>query len=130
MSVKNYSTTIYNWLNGFAPTFRSPISEGLFDESHPQPNDYIEYASSTGNFASSFIQAIIIYSKSTAYTQVMNIADAIESAIGEKGIVLREEWGYVKIEKGNPFYQDKTDEDSNYRAGYINLLVTIYQKNV
>lgn len=130
MSVKNYSTTIYNWLNGFAPTFRSPISEGLFDESHPQPNDYIEYASSTGNFASSFIQAITIYSKSTAYTQVMNIADAIESAISERGIVLREEWGYVKIEKGNPFYQDKTDEDSNYRAGYINLLVTIYQKNV
>ena len=130
MSVKNYSTTIYNWLSGFAQTFRSPISEGTFDNDNPKPNEYIEYASSTGNFASSYIQAITIYSKSTAYTNVMNIADAIESAVGEKGIILRNEWGYVKIEKGNPFYQDKIDEDSEYRAGYVNLLVTIYQKNV
>lgn len=130
MSVKNYSTTIFNWLSGFCPTFRSPIDELTFDNEHPKPNEYIEYSSSTGNFASSFIQSLTIYSKSTAYTNVMNIADAIESAVGEKGIILREDWGYVKIEKGNPFYQDKIDEDSEYRAGYINLLVTIYQKKV
>ena len=98
MSVKNYSTTIYNWLTGFAPTFRSPISEGTFDNDNPKPNEYIEYSSSTGNFASSFIQSLTIYSKSTAYTNVMNIADSIESAVGEKGIILRNEWGYLKIE--------------------------------
>lgn len=130
MSVYNYSNTIYQWLSGFAPTYRSPIDELTFDEDHPKPNEYIEYASSTGNFATSFIQAITIYSKSTAYTKVMEIADAIESAVGEKGIVLRNNWGYVKIEKGNPFYQDKIDEDSEYRAGYINLLITIYAKKV
>ena len=130
MSVFNYSNTIYEWLSNFAPTFRSPIDELTFNEEHPKPNEYIEYSSSTGNFATSFIQALTINSKSTAYTNVMNIADAIENAVGEKGIVLRKEWGYVKIEKGNPFYQDKIDEDSEYRAGYINLLVTIYQKKV
>ena len=130
MSVKNYSTAIYDWLSGFAPTFRSPIDELTFDDEHQKPNEYIEYSSSTGTFASSFIQAITIYSKSTAYTNVMNIADAIEEAVSEKGLILRKDWGYIKIEKGNPFYQDKIDEDSEYRAGYINLLITIYQKNV
>lgn len=130
MSIRNYPTTIYNWLSGFAPTFRSPIDELTFDDEHPKPNEYIEYSTSIGNFATSFIQAITIYSKSTAYTNVMNIANSIEDAVGERGIVLRNEWGYIKIEKGSPFYQDKIDEDSEYRAGYINLLVTIYQKNI
>lgn len=127
---KNYATAIYNWLSGFAPTYREPLQSTQFDADNPEPNEYITYSADTGNFATQFIQALTIYSKSTGFTYLMQIVDSIESAITEHGIILRNDWGYIKIEKGSPFYQDKPDEDENYRAGYVNLLITIYQKNV
>lgn len=127
---KNYATALYNWLSGFAPTYRRPLQEGLFNGSNPEPNEYITYSAEAGNFNAPFIQAITIYSKSTAYTNVMQIVDAIESAIGESGTKITGDWGYMTIYKGSPFYQDKEDEDSSYRCGYVNLEVRIYQYDV
>lgn len=127
---RNYATTLYNWLSGFAPTFRRPIQEGMFDEDNPQPNEYISYSAETGNFNTEFIQAITIYSKSTGYSNLMDIVDDIESEIGESGVKVSDTWGYITIYKGDPFYQDKEDEDSSYRAGYVNLLVRVYQNNI
>lgn len=57
----------------------------------------------------------------------MEIVDAIEDAIGEGGTKIDAEWGYITIYKGSPFYQDKEDEDSSYRAGYVNFIVRICQ---
>ena len=125
---KNYATTMYNWLSKFAPTYRSPVLSTVFDENNPKPNEYIEYSANTGNFNSDFIQAITIYSKSTAYTKVMEIVDKIESTITENGIRVSSDWGYITIYKGSPFYQDKTDEDDTIRAGYVNLLIRVCQK--
>lgn len=125
---KNYATTMYNWLSKFAPTFRSPILSSVFDEQNPQPNEYIEYSANMDNFNSDFIQAITIYSKSTAYTKVMEIVDNIESTITENGIRVSSDWGYITIYKGSPFYQDKPDEDDTIRAGYVNLLIRVCQK--
>lgn len=127
---RDYATTMYNWLKKFAPVLREPISEDMYNEQNPKPTEYISYSADTGNFAQQFIQAITINSQSTAWNYVMDIVDAIEKEIGEGGLILRQEWGYIKIEKGNPFYQDKPDEDSSIRAGYVNLLITIYQKDV
>ena len=127
---RDYSTTLYEWLKQFAPTFRSPILSSSFDENNPKPNDYIEYSSDVGNFNSEFIQAITIYTKSTGFSKLMDIADNIENAIKEDGIRLQKDWGYITIRKGSPFYQDKPDEDDTIRAGYINLLVRVYQYNV
>ena len=123
----NYATLLYGWLSTFAPTYRRPIQEGEFDESNPQPNEYITYSADVGNFNTDFIQPITIYSKATSYASLMPIVDAIESAIGEGGIKINGQWGYITIYKGSPFYQDKEDEDSSYRAGYINLLVRVCQ---
>lgn len=125
MSLRNYATTLYNWLNGFVPTYREPV---IFDADNPQPNEYITYSASTSSFAEQFIQPITIYSKSTGFTNLMNIVDSIESDIGTGKVIGSEEWGYISIFKGSPFYQDKPEEDESFRAGYINLLVTIYQK--
>lgn len=125
---KDYATTLYEWLSKFAPTYRSPVLSTVFDENNPKPNEYIEYSANMGNFNSDFIQAITIYSKSTAYTKVMEIVDKIESTITENGIRVSGGWGYITIYKGSPFYQDKTDEDDTIRAGYVNLLIRVCQK--
>lgn len=127
---RDYATTLYNWLSGFAPTFRRPIQEGTFNADNPKPNEYISYSADVSNFNTGLIQAITIYSKSTGYNNLMNIVDDIESAIGESGVRVEGEWGYITIRKGTPFYQDKEDEDSSYRAGYVNLLIKVCQYNV
>lgn len=128
--IKDYGNTLYNWLSKFAPTYREPIREGMFDADNPKPSEYISYSSHTGNFNTSFIQAITVYSKSTAYTKVMDIVDKIEQAVTENGVKVEDDWGYLTIYKGNPFYQDKPDEDSSYSAGYVNLEISVYQYKV
>lgn len=126
MGVKKYAETLYQWLNGFETTFREPV---MFDADNPKPDDYITYSATTSGFASQFIQPISIYTKTTSFERLANIVDDIESAVGEGGCVIGDNtWGYIAINKGSPFYQDKPEEDENYRAGYVNLLVTIYEK--
>ena len=127
---RDYATTLYEWLSNFAQTFREPILATFFDDENPQPNEYIRYSASVGTFSEEFIQPIIIFSKSTSYNKVMDIADAIETSIGEQGIKVSDEWGYMTIREGNPFYQDKPDEDDTIRAGYVNLLIKVYQYKV
>lgn len=127
---RDYATTIYEWLSEFAPTFREPVLSSLFDEQNPRPSEYISYSADVGNFNSEFIQAVTIYSQSTSYNNIMNIVDAIESAVKEDGIRVGAEWGYLTIRKGTPFYQDKPDEADDVRAGYVNLLIKVFQKNV
>lgn len=127
---RDYATTLYEWLSQFAPTFRSPILSTSFDSDNPKPNDYIEYSSDVNNFGSEFIQAITIYTQSTGFNKLMDIVDRIEEAIKENGIRIDKDWGYITINKGSPFYQDKPDEDDTIRAGYVNLMIKVYQYNV
>lgn len=127
---RDYATALYEWLSQFAPTYRSPILSSMFNESNPQPTKYIEYSADLANFNTEFTQAITIYTKSTGYTYLMEIVDEIENAIRETGVRIVKDWGYITIRKGNIFYQDKPDEDDTIRAGYINLLVRVYQFRV
>jgi hypothetical protein len=126
---KDYATALYDWLKDVSgvEVFRQPIE---FDEDEEQPNEYITYSSYVGSFATEFMQSITIYSKSTSWAKVMDIVDKLESAITEHGVKVVEDWGIMTIHKGNPFAQDKPDEDSSYRSAYVNLLIKIYQKNV
>lgn len=127
---ENYARALYDWLSTFCEVFREPILEGSFDNDNPKPDEYITYSSLVGSFGNEFTQPITIYSKSTSYAKVMDIVDAIESAVTEHGLKITKDWGYIVIYKGNPFYQDKEDEDDSYRSGYVNFTVTVYQKNV
>lgn len=128
-TIRNYATTFYDWLKEASGTevFREPV---LFDEDHPQPEEYITYSADVSNFTQEMIQAVTIYSKSTGWNHVMDIVDKLEETITEHGVLIKKDWGNMVIEKGSPFYQDKPDEDASIRAGYVNFLVTIYQKLV
>lgn len=125
---KDYSTTLFEWLSEFAPTFRSPILSSTFNENNPKPNEYIEYSANAGNFNTDFMQAITLYSTSTSYTYLLDIVDNIERAITDNGTIVQADWGYMTIYKGSPFYQDKPDEDDNIRAGYVNIIIRINRR--
>lgn len=119
-----FGQRIYKWLSGFATTYRGTLPSGV------NPDDaYIRYDGYYDTFASQFIFPVQIYKqKTTSYAEVIKIADAIGNAIGEGGLLIGADNDEIKIkvDKGSPFYQDKPDEDETVRAGYVNLIITIY----
>lgn len=118
-----FAVRFYNWLSQFAPTFRGVVPEAV-----TIPNAYIKYDNSFNAFADGFIQSISVYSKySTGKKTVDSIVDSISKVIGD-GIILRDEDMCIAIYKGNPFYQDKTDEDKTIKAGFVNLEIKVYNK--
>lgn len=62
----------------------------------------------------------------TSYADVLDIADKISEAVTEAGTLIGDDTVKIKIDKGSPFYQDKNDEDETVRAGYVNLIITVY----
>ena len=124
MSVKilTVGQMLYQWLSQFAPTYRGVLPAGIKPES-----PYLQFSGYYDNFATQFILPVQIYQlNTTSYEGVLQLADKIESAVTEAGILISDTDIKIKIEKGSPFYQDKQDEDETVRAGYINLIITIY----
>lgn len=124
MSVKilTVGQMLYQWLSQFAPTYRGVLPARIKPES-----PYLQFSGYYDNFATQFILPVQIYKlNTTSYEGVLQLADKIESAVTEAGILISDEKIKIKIEKGSPFYQDKQDEDETVRAGYINLIITVY----
>lgn len=116
---------IYEWLSQFATTYRGVLPAGL-----KPANKYLQYSGYVDYFAQQFILPVQIYMlNTTSYEQVLQLADKIESAVTEAGVLIGDKDLKIKIMKGSPFYQDKEDEDETVRAGYINLEVTVYGGN-
>ena len=124
MSVKilTVGQMLHQWLSQFAPTYRGVLPAGIKPES-----PYLQFSGYYDNFATQFIFPVQIYQlNTTSYEGVLQLADKIESAVTEAGILISDADIKIKIEKGSPFYQDKSDEDETVRAGYINLIITVY----
>ena len=124
MSVKilTVGQMLYQWLSRFAPTYRGVLPAGIKPES-----PYLQFSGYYDNFATQFILPVQIYQlNTTSYEGVLQLADKIESAVTEAGILISDTGIKIKIEKGSPFYQDKQDEDETVRAGYVNLIITVY----
>ena len=124
MSVKilTVGQMLYQWLSQFAPTYRGVLPAGIKPES-----PYLQFSGYYDNFATQFILPVQIYQlNTTSYEGVLQLADKIESAVTEAGVLISDDGIKIKIEKGSPFYQDKQDEDETVRAGYINLIITVY----
>ena len=113
---------IYEWLSQFATTYRGVLPAGV-----KTANKYLQYSGYVDYFATQFILPVQIYTLgTTSYADVLDIADKISEAVTEAGTLIGDDTMKIKIEKGSPFYQDKSDEDETVRAGYVNLIITIY----
>ena len=117
-----FSKAIYEWLNGFAEAYNGVLPSGLNPE-----NPYIRFDNYYDSFAEQFIFPISIYAlNTTSYATPIRIADEIGDAIGEGGLLIHNDDITFVIYKGSPFYQNKGEEDETVRAGYVNLLISIY----
>lgn len=112
----------YQWLSQFGTVYRGVLPSGV-----QTTQVYLQYSGYFENFATQFILPVSIYAQqTTVYTEVVKVAQAIDEVVTEGGTLAIYDDIRFKIDKGSPFYQDKPDEDETIRAGYVNLLVTIY----
>ena len=113
---------IFQWLSQFATTYRGVLPAGVTPE-----KKYLQYDGYVDYFATQFILPVQIYTLgTTSYADVLDIADKISEAVTEAGTLIGDDTVKIKIDKGSPFYQDKEDEDETVRAGYVNLIITVY----
>ena len=113
---------LFQWLSQFATTYRGVLPAGVTPE-----NKYLQYSGYVDYFAQQFILPVQIYTiGTTSYADVLDIADKISEAVTEAGTLIGDDTVKIKIDKGSPFYQDKQDEDETVRAGYVNLIITVY----
>lgn len=119
---KAFAQRVYEWLSTFGTVYRGVLPAGK------ETDDlYIQIQGYADKFATEFVFPVHIYKKNTeSYISVVNKAEQIGNAVGEGGLLVINNDVIFKVEKGSPFYQDKADEDKTVRAGYINLLITIY----
>lgn len=120
--ILKFGKDIYTWLSQFGTVYRGVLPAGV------QPDDiYLLISGYYDNFASEFIYPVQIYqNKTTSYENIIAIADEMADVIGEGGLLVNGENLKFKVDKGSPFYQDRPDEDETVRAGYVNLIITIY----
>lgn len=120
--IRIFGQRIYEWLSQFATTYRGVLPSGQLTS-----DLYLRFDGYYDNFATQFIFPVQIYSQdTTSYSSVLQIADKIEKEVSNGGVLVIYDDIRFKIDKGSPFYQDKPDEDETVRAGYVNLLITIY----
>ena len=113
---------LFQWLSQFATTYRGVLTAGVTHE-----KKYLQYDGYVDYFATQFILPVQIYTLgTTSYAGVLEIADKISEAVTEAGTLIGDDTVKIKIDKGSPFYQDKQDEDETVRAGYVNLIITVY----
>ena len=113
---------LFQWLSQFATTYRGVLPAGVTPE-----KKYLQYDGYVDYFATQFILPVQIYTLgTTSYGGVLEIADKISEAVTEAGTLIGDDTVKIKIDKGSPFYQDKQDEDETVRAGYVNLIITVY----
>lgn len=117
-----FSKAIYEWLSGFATAYNGVLPSAIKPES-----PYIIYQNYYEDFATQFVFPLSIYAlNTTSYATPIMIADEIGDAIGEGGLLIHNDDVTFTIYKGSPYYQNKSEEDETVRAGYVNLIITIY----
>lgn len=117
-----FGKRIYEWLTQFGTAYRGIVPSGVeVDNLYMLFNGYVD------GFAKPFIFPVQIYShNTTSYSSVLQVVKKIENVVGENGVLVIYDDVRFKVEKGSPWYQDKDDEDKTVRAGYVNLIITIY----
>lgn len=107
-------------LNQFFSKFGTAYIETSIPESVNFP--YITYKCGSEDWKNKALISCSIYSKSTSYKEVSDIADKILDYT-KNGAIINVEGGYICIYLGEPEFQIVPNSDYNIRQGYINFIV-------
>lgn len=86
---------------------------------------YISYSMSVPEWNAKASLHAQVWDRTTSNTGIIRVADQITAAIGENGINIPVEGGYLIIWPESPLIQIMVDGD--YRSAYINLSINTYQ---
>ena len=113
-------TEIMNGLNTFFKQFGEAYIEASVPESVSFP--YITYKCGSEDWKGKALISCSIYSKSSSYKEVSEIAEKILDSARD-GDIIDIKGGYLCVYLGEPEFQIVPNADYNIRQGYINLVV-------
>ena len=113
-------TEIMNGLNTFFKQFGEAYIETSVPEGTKFP--YITYKCGSEDWKGKALISCSIYSKSSSYKEVSEIAEKILDSARD-GVIIDIEGGYLCVYLGEPEFQIVPNADYNIRQGYINLVV-------
>lgn len=112
--------------------FWSSFGLTAYDENSVPDNaqlPYITYSLSYDSFDNNVPMTASLWSQSTSWTTITNVANAISDYIGEESTILPTDKGGVRIWRGSPFYQRMGDVENNLKRIYINITAEYLQFN-
>ena len=113
-------TEIMNGLNTFFKQFGEAYIETSVPEGTKFP--YITYKCGSEDWKGKALISCSIYSKSSSYKEVSEIAEKILDSARD-GVIIDIKGGYLCVYLGEPEFQIIPNADYNIRQGYINLVV-------
>ena len=111
---------IMNGLNTFFKQFGEAYIETSVPEGTKFP--YITYKCGSEDWKGKALISCSIYSKSSSYKEVSEIAEKILDSARD-GVIINIEGGYLCVYLGEPEFQIVPNTDYSIRQGYINLVV-------
>ena len=111
---------IMKGLNKFFSQFGTAYIETSVPESAEFP--YITYKYGSEDWKNKALISCSIYSKSSSYLELSEIAEKILDSARD-GAIINVEGGYLCIYLGEPEFQIVPNTDYNIRQGYINFVV-------
>ena len=111
---------IMKGLNKFFSQFGTAYIETSVPESAEFP--YITYKCGSEDWKNKALISCSIYSKSSSYVELSEIAEKILDSARD-GAIINVEGGYLCIYLGEPEFQIVPNADYNIRQGYINFVV-------
>ena len=111
---------IMKGLNQFFSKFGTAYIETSVPEDAKFP--YITYKCGSEDWKNKALISCSIYSKSSSYKEVSEIAEKIIDSARD-GVIVNIGYGYLCIYLGEPEFQIVPNADYNIRQGYINFVV-------
>jgi hypothetical protein len=116
----NQATALIAWLNTILTTYQEPVPDTA-------TLPYITLGFEQPRNAEPVNQQLTIWTRSeNSYAAAYGYANAIETALGEVGIVVIGVNCKLWVKKGSPFVQNRNDDERTIRAVLINLEISYY----
>ena len=103
--------------------FFGKITNSFIEDCVPisQTFPYLTYSLNIQEFSREGILQVRIWDESSSVNNIIELGDKLEQLIGENGVILQGEQGYIWLYKGIPFMQIEPTYEDKIKSIYILL---------